>query len=193
MNAATTTTPALPAPITTLPLRAALHVALTLAGATLVTAIAVRLAVAADARDLLGFGFAGVPADAGTAAGIFATNTRVLGGVLAACVAVQLGRRQPGDGLPGALLSVLVTVCDAAVLLGCALHALYVGAAIGAYGTRTLEVLVAHGPVEIAAFALALGLYVTARRRTVAVRVTVMTALVAVALLALGALLETFA
>ena len=42
---------------------------------------------------------------------------------------------------------------------------LVVGAAIGAYGTRMVGAMLPHGPVELAAYSLALALYLHGRRR----------------------------
>jgi hypothetical protein len=70
---------------------------------------------------------------------------------------------------------------------------LLIGAAYGAYGERTVAATLAHGPFELAAFSLALGLYVSARRERLPRGVLVTVSLAAVAALALAALLEAFA
>jgi hypothetical protein len=176
-----------------LPLAAALRAALLLLALTSLTATAVRLACADAARRLLGFDFPGVPAEPAVAAHIFLNNARLLAGVLVACVAVQLAQRDDGDGLPRILLRVMAAVCDGALLVGCAMHVLVVGIAFGAYGARTLAATAVHGPVELAGFSLALGLYATARRERLPARTLARTALAAPGTLALAAVLETFA
>ena len=67
-----------------------------------------------------------------------------------------------------------------------------VGAALGAYGTRMVLRALPHGPVELAAYSLALALYLQGRRRDLpaAVRGHGRRG-VSVALLALAAVLET--
>jgi hypothetical protein len=175
------------------PLPAAGAAAAALVGLTAVTAIAVRLVAADDARRLLDLGFDGVDPGLSTAAAIFANNVRVLTALAAACVVVQLRQREPDSGAPGLLLAAVAAVCDGAVLVGCLLHVGVIGSAFGAYGTRTLTATIAHGPAELAAFALLLGLHLTARRRVVPARTMAVTALAAVAALALAALLEAFA
>ena len=42
---------------------------------------------------------------------------------------------------------------------------LVVGAALGGYGTRMVRAMLPHGPVELAAYSLALALYLQGRRR----------------------------
>lgn len=179
-----------------LPLREALRVALTLLALTALTALAVRLAAAAQARELLGFDFPGVPDRLDAAAAILVHNARVLGGVLAACAAVRLGRRADGATASAServALRVLAAACDGALLVACSAHVLLAGAAYGAYGTRTVAATALHGPPELAAFALALGLYLRARRACVSWGTCATTALAALALLTLAALLEAFA
>ena len=44
-----------------------------------------------------------------------------------------------------------------------------VGAALGAYGTRMALAMLPHGPLELAAFATALALYLDARRGPLAI------------------------
>ena len=44
-------------------------------------------------------------------------------------------------------------------------NVLVVGAGLGAYGARMVRAELPHGPVELAAYALALGLYLQGRRR----------------------------
>lgn len=171
----------------------ALRVALVLLALTAAIAIAVHLVAAADMRRLLDFGFGGVPPRLSTAAEIFASNARVLAGVVAACLAVQLGHAHVHGTPARVLLDLMRAVCDAALAITCALHVLVTGAAYGAYGWRTVTATLTHGPVELAAFSVVLALYISSRRAPVPPRTLATTALTALTLLALAALLEAFA
>lgn len=169
------------------------RVAAWLAGLTALTALAIHLVAGAATRDLLAFGFGGVEPTFGTAAGIFANNVRVLAAVLVAAAAVQLGFTERGDRWEGATLFALRSLCDAVIALGCAIHVLVIGAAFGAYGGRTLAATALHAPGELAAFSLALGLYLRARRGRADLRTFAVTSTLAVGALAVAALAETFA
>jgi hypothetical protein len=171
----------------------AARVAAALAALTAVAAIAVRLAAADTARRLLGFTFEGVPREPGEAAAIFANNVRVLAAVLTACAMVQVARHRARGRWERALGRGLTAMCDAALAGGCALHVLLVGSAFAAYGQRTLAVVIAHGPFELAAFSLVLQLYLAGRRDQLCVRRPVAVALASTAALAAGAVLEVYA
>ena len=58
------------------------------------------------------------------------------------------------------------------MLLGAAVAAnvIVIGASFGAYGTRMLRAALPHGPVELAAYSLALALYLQGRRRPLPAR-----------------------
>ena len=71
-----------------------------------------------------------------------------------------------------------------------AANLLVVGAALGAYGTRMLRAVLPHGPVELAAFALAIALYLQGRHRAIAVRHLIATGAASLGLLAAAAVLE---
>jgi hypothetical protein len=71
-------------------------------------------------------------------------------------------------------------------------NVLVIGAAIGGYGTRMLVAMLPHGPVELAAYSLALGLYVRGRGRALPTGGIAIVACASVALLALAAALETW-
>ena len=73
-----------------------------------------------------------------------------------------------------------------------AANVLVVGAALGAYGARMVRASLPHGPVELAAYTLALALYVQGRRRALPTAHLAKTIAASVALLALAAALETF-
>jgi hypothetical protein len=157
-------------------------VAATLAALTALTSLAVHLLSADEARELLGFTFEGLPKRPGESVDVFTNNVRVLGAVLVACGIVQIARH-----------SAIVAVCDVALLVGCAVHVLLVGAALGAYGSQTLKTVLAHAPFELGAFSLVLALYAAVRRERVSAWRLVGTALAATAALAVGAVLEVFA
>ncbi len=164
------------------------RVAAALTAGTLAIALAVRLVAAADARDLLGFTFPGVPNRLGEAGAILLNNARVLIAILAACLA-----RKVAGGIAGVGGRAAASVCDLVLLVGCGFQVLLTGAAIGAYGSRILAAIAAHGPFELAAFSLALGLYLEARRDDLAPRRLLIVAALSLACLAVGALLEAYA
>jgi len=69
---------------------------------------------------------------------------------------------------------------------------LVVGAGLGAYGERMARAELPHGPVELAAYALALALYLQGRKRILPAGHLAKVVAASVALLALAATLETF-
>ncbi|MGH2946713.1 MAG: hypothetical protein ACRDPC_10730, partial [Solirubrobacteraceae bacterium] len=73
-----------------------------------------------------------------------------------------------------------------------AANALMVGASLGAYGARMARAMLPHGPVELAAFALALALYLQGRRRILPLRQLLAVGAASGMLLAAAATLETF-
>jgi hypothetical protein len=157
-------------------------------------AVGVRLTIAPAARDWLGFQFPGVPQRIGQAGEIFANNARLLFAVLVASMVVQVARPAPtATQVERVALRLLVGLCDIVLLAAAVWHVAFVGTAIGAYGHRTLAAMLPHGPFEVSAFALALGLYLTARRESLERRRIVAVAVVSLALLAVAALLEVFA
>lgn len=173
-------------------LRATADVAAILLAVAAVIAVAIHFLAAATTRALLGFGFAGVPHTFATAATIFLDNSRVLAAVLAGCLAVQIGRHLEPSPTTGILGPMIVAVCDGALLIASAFHVLMVGAAFGAYGSRTIRSTLLHGPFELGGFSVGLALYLAGRREQLSVRRFATAALTAVALLAVAALLETF-
>ena len=82
----------------------------------------------------------------------------------------------------------------AEALLGAAVAAnlIVVGASFGAYGTRMLRAALPHGPVELAAYSLALALYRQGRTRALPARHMLAVVALSVATLALAAVLETY-
>ena len=71
-------------------------------------------------------------------------------------------------------------------------NVLVIGAAIGGYGTRMLVAMLPHGPVELAAYSLALGLYLADAAEPLPQPDMAVVACASVALLALAAALETW-
>jgi hypothetical protein len=127
--------------------------AYTLALAALSTAVALAaviraLGAAPAARHALGFSFAGKA----RALDIATTNMRLVAAILFAAYAV---RELPRLRLP----------LDAALVVLLVLNLATLGLALAAYGPRTLQALILHGPVELAAFAIAGAAYLAARQR----------------------------
>ena len=153
-------------------------------------ALAVIVAVAApvQARDWLGFTFPGVAAQPAVAVGIFAHNLRALSGVFVLLILARLAPRAPDKRT--ARLAVRV----GELLLAGAITAniVVVGAALGAYRERMMLALMPHGPVELAAYSLALALYRQDRRRNLPAAYVATAGAASVALLALAAVLETW-
>jgi hypothetical protein len=161
-----------------------------LLSATIVIAGATWLLAAAPTRRWLRFPFRGVPARAGEAVAIFTHNGRVLAGVFGLLLIAQLALRNPDakwtvqrmlGKLGEALLAGLVAV-----------NVLWVGASVGAYGLRMVRAMLPHGPVELAAYALTLALYLRGRHRILPTRELVTIGVTSVLLVAAAAVLETF-
>ena len=153
-------------------------------------ALAVIVAVAApvQARDWLGFTFPGVVARAAVAVGIFAHNLRFLSGVFVLLIFARLAPRAPDQR------TARLTVRLGELILAGAITAniVVVGAALGAYRERMLLALMPHGPVELAAYSLALALYLQNRRRNLPAAYVAKAGAACLALLALAAVLETW-
>ena len=141
----------------TVALRARVAAALTIACG--VIALAVHVWFAAAARRWLAFPFAGIPARPGEAASIFIHNLRALAAVGGLLLIAQSAYWTAGTAQPGPLHGTLRRLGEA--LLGAAVTAnlIVIGASFGAYGTRMLRAALPHGPVELAAYSLALSLY----------------------------------
>ena len=166
----------------------ALRVALGLLAVIAIVAIVVRLAAAGRVRAWLGFPFTGVPATLEEAARIFAHNACAMLGICGLLLIAQLADRRPeGPARTQRYLQVAGEVLLAGVV---AANLAVVGAALGAYGTRMARAVLPHGPVELAAFALAIALYLQGRHRAIAVRHLIATGAASLGLLAAAALLE---
>jgi hypothetical protein len=164
-------------------------VATALTAATVLVAVVVRLALAGQARRWLGYRFPGVPAHLSTALWILAHNARGLAGVLGLLTVAQLAARSSG---PARAQRALRSAGEVVIAGAITANLLVVGAAIGGYGTRMLVAMLPHGPVELAAYSLALALYPSGRRGALPIARIAVVAGASVALLALAAALETW-
>ena len=157
-----------------------------------VIAIAVHLALAADARTWLRFPFTGLPARPTVAAQIFFHNLRALLAVAGLLLVAQSPFWSARTAEPGAVHRIVRGSGEVLLAAGIAANVIVVGASLGAYGTRMVLAALPHGPVELGAYALALSLYVQGRDRPLPGRLIVAVAALSVAALALAAILETF-
>ena len=145
-----------------------------------VVAVTVRLAGATSAaRCALAFEFSRPPATPEEALAVVGGNLRLAGAVLLAAVLVALRPeiRPALDMVIGALAGLNVTTA---------------GIALAAYGTRLLQVVAAHAPLELAAFAVAGGAYLSARRHALDGGQLIAAAAASSLLLAAAAVLETY-
>lgn len=156
----------------------------------LMVALVTRTALASQARGWLHYTFPGVPHRLGSAAWIFANNGRELLGVLGLLLIAQLGVRTAGG--PTRVQQLVRSGGEVLIAGVIAANVLVIGAAVGAYGTRMVWAMLPHGPVEVAAYALALALYLQGRRRPLPPHRLAGTITASVVLLAIAALLETF-
>ena len=143
-------------------------------------AVAVRLAGASSAaRSALAFEFSRRPATPEEALAVAAGNLRLASAILLAAVLVGLRPeiRPALDVVIGALAG---------------LNATTAGFALAAYGTRLLRVVAAHASLELAAFAVAGGAYLSARRRGLDGHQLMIAAAASSLLLAAAALVETY-
>ena len=155
-------------------------------------ALIVQAWFAAQARRWLAFPFTGIPARPDAAAGIFLHNLRALaavGGLLLIAQSAQWTRRTDE---PTRASTTVRLVAEALLGAAVAANLIVVGASFGAYGTRMLRAALPHGPVELAAYSLALALYLQGRMRALPARHMLAVAALSVATLALAAVLETY-
>ena len=153
-------------------------------------ALAVIVAVAApvQACDWLGFAFPGVAARPAVAVGIFTHNLRSLTGVFVLLILARLAPRAPDKRTA----RLTIRLCELLLAGAITANVVVVGAALGAYQERMVLALMPHGPVELAAYSLALALYLTDRRRNLRPAYVAEAGAACVALLAIAAMLETF-
>ena len=157
----------------------------------LITAAVVAIAFTGEARGWLGYQFPAVcPSALRGRAGIFADNGRALLGVFGLLLIAQLAARAPNG--PGHAQRTILAGGELILAGVVAANLLVVGAALGAYGGRMARAMLPHGPVELAAYATALALYLQGRRRALSAAHVAVVAAASVVLLALAACLETF-
>ena len=162
---------------------------ITLAGVLTVAAL-VDVALAGQARAWLGYRFRWLPARPTVALGIFVHNARAILGVFGLLLMAQLAAHHRGGA---GVAQRLILAGGELILTGViAANAFVVGAGLGAYGFRMARAELPHGPVELAAYALALALYLQGRRRALPISHLAKVAAASFALLALAAALETF-
>jgi hypothetical protein len=149
-----------------------------------------RLLAAAPARRWLDYPFTGVPPRPAETALIALHNGRALSGVFGLLLIAQVALREPAG--PGHVQRALRAAGEALLVGQLAANVLIVAAGLGAYGTRMARALLPHGPLELAAFALAIALYLQGRRRVLPIRCAVTIGAASLALLTGAAALETF-
>jgi len=168
--------------------RAALAAGLLTATAAAFAAI-VHLLAADTARHALGFTFPGVPDRPGEAVAIVANNAHPAAAIMVASAV----RGLPSAGARDTPLYALAAgFCDALVALLCLTNVAVVGGALGAYGARMAWALLPHGPLELLAFVLPLGLYLDGRVQPARWRSIVWTATGCLVLLTVAAVAETY-
>ena len=160
--------------------------------AVVLVALVVRAGFAASARRWLAFPFTGIPASPGEAASIFIHNLRALAAVWGMLLIARSGYSAARNGQPGVVHRTLRRLGEALLGAAVAANVIVVGASFGAYGTRMAWAALPHGPVELAAYALALALYLQGRNRPIPIRHVLAVAALSISVLALAAVLETF-
>jgi hypothetical protein len=163
-----------------------------LTAAVLAVGLVVHLASADSARRLLAFHFTGVPAQPAVAATVFLHNLHALLAIAGALLVAQAPYLVSPAAQSGPIHLTLQRACDAVLAGGVAANVIVIGASFGAYGIRMVRAAVPHGPVEVAAYSLALALYTQGRRQQLPVRHMLAVATLSTSALAVAALLETF-
>jgi hypothetical protein len=170
--------------------RLALRISAGIVAAITAGATVTRLVAAASTRRWLDYPFTGVPSRPGEAAVIAAHNGRALSGVFGVLLIAQVALREPAGPR---LVQLALRRAGEALLTGqLAANVLLVAAGLGAYGPRMARAMLPHGPLELAAFALALALYVQGRRRVLPIAYLLSCGAVSGLLLIGAAALETF-
>jgi hypothetical protein len=160
--------------------------------AVVLIAVVVRAGFAAGARRWLAFPFTGIPASPDEAASIFIHNLRALAAVWGMLLIARSGYPAARNGQPGVVHRTLRRLGEALLGAAVAANVIVVGASFGAYGTRMVRAALPHGPVELAAYSLALALYLQGRDRRLLIRHVLAVAALSVSALALAAVLEAF-
>jgi hypothetical protein len=167
-------------------------IASTLTIACGVIALVAHLWFAAAARRWLAFPFAGIPARPSTAAIIFSHNLHALAAVCGLLLIAQSAYWNAGGAEPGHAHRMLRGLGEALLAAAVAANLVVIGASFGAYGTRMVRAALPHGPVELAAYSLALSLYLQARRRPVPARRLLAVMALSASILAIAAVVETY-
>jgi hypothetical protein len=172
--------------------RLAVRIAVWLTVAVLAVALGVHLAFAREAHRLLAYRFPGVPAEPAVAATVFAHNLHALLAIGGALLVTQAPYLVTPAAPPGRAHRTVQHVCEAVLAGGVVANVVVVGASFGAYGLRMVRAALPHGPVELAAYALALALYTEGRHRPLPARHVLAIAALSTAALGVAAVLETF-
>jgi hypothetical protein len=170
--------------------RLALRLSAGIIAAIAAAATVTRLVAAAATRRWLDYPFTGVPARPGEAAVIAAHNGRALSGVFGLLLIAQVALREPAG--PRLAQRALRGAGEALLTGQLAANVLIVAAGLGAYGPRMARAMLPHGPLELAAFALALALYAQGRQRVLPIGYLLSCGAVISVLLIGAAALETF-
>jgi hypothetical protein len=160
--------------------------------AVFLVALIVRLALAARARHWLAFPFAGVSSQPAEAASIFLHNLRALSAIGGMVLVAQSPHRSTRDRQPGPVHWMLQRVGEALLAAAVAANVIVIGASLGAYGTRMGRAVLPHGPVELAAYSLALALYLQGRHQALRRGHIITIGALSITALAVAAVLETF-
>ena len=168
--------------------RLAILIGVVAIAACMVLAGVVAMAAPVQARGWLGFTFPGVAARPAVAVGIFAHNLRSLSGVFVLLIFARLAARAPDKRSARLAVRLGEVILAGAITANIAV----VAAALGAYQQRMVLALMPHGPVELAAYSLAIALYLQDRRRNLPAAYVAKAGATCVALLAIAAVLETW-
>lgn len=136
--------------------------------------------LADDARRALRFGFRGVERTPDEALRLVIHNARFAAGTLLCAIAAPR-LAGPARLLAGLMLAALL-----------AINAGLWGVAFGAYGLRVATATALHLPLEVAAFSVAGGAYMSTRKQPLGTRVLACVAALCALLLAAAATLETY-
>jgi hypothetical protein len=172
--------------------RLAARIAGALTSAVLAVGLAVHVACAGWARRLLAFHFPRVPARPSAVATVFVHNLHALLAVAAALLVAQSPYPMTRAAQPGRIHRMLQRCCEAVLAGAVAANVIVIGASFGAYGMRMVRAALPHGPVELAAYSLALALYIQGRHGPLPARDTLAVAALSISALAAAALLEVF-
>jgi hypothetical protein len=137
--------------------KAAAAIAGALIVATSLIALVVDMGFAANARRWLAFGFAGLPARPAEFMSIFRHN---LGALLAVAGLLVIAQTPCWAGETPGRSHRLVRGAGEVLLSGAvAANVAVVAASFGAYGARMIRAALPHGPLELGAYSMTLGLY----------------------------------